>query len=142
MKPTIHTVSAGVREEVADRFGNLIRQRTEVVFAYLHGSFLEGTFRDVDVAVYLDTLPPSPLAYELERETELGRLTRFPCDVRILNGAPASFRYNVVRSGRPLAVADDDARTEFVEAAIRDYCDFTPYRKRYIEETLGHGIQR
>ena len=62
--------------------------------------------------------------------------------MRILNGAPVSFRYNVIRHGRPLAVVDDDARTEFVETTIREYCDFALYRKRYMEETLGLGMQR
>jgi len=32
-----------------------LSQRNEILFAYLHGSFLESkTFQDIDVAVYLE----------------------------------------------------------------------------------------
>ena len=44
---------------------------TEISFAYLHGSFMtDGGFRDIDVAVYVDSLPVSPLDYELRLEAE------------------------------------------------------------------------
>jgi hypothetical protein len=67
-------------------------------------------------------------------------MKNLPVDLRILNDAPLSFRYNVIRYGRPVFVRDSDARFEFVEATLRGYFDFAPYREMYLRETLGLGL--
>lgn len=77
---------------------------------------------------------------ELKLEAELYNLIQYPVDVRILNGAPLSFRYNVIKHGRHLAVLDDDARCDFEEATVSNYFDFAPYRKMYLQEALGRGV--
>ena len=64
----------------------------------------------------------------------------YSVEMRLLNNAPLSFRYNVIKSGKPIAVVDDDARTEFEESTLNHYFDFSPFRKMYLKETLGHGI--
>ena len=49
-----------------------LKKHREILFAYLHGSFVKkDTFRDIDVAIYLEKMPVSILEYELEMETEL-----------------------------------------------------------------------
>ena len=110
--------------------------------AYVYGSFvMADKFRDIDIAVYLKQIPSTPLHVELELETELGNIIKnYLVDVRILNNAPLSFRYNVIKSGKPIVVVDDDARTDFEEATLSNYFDFSPFRKMYLKETLGHGI--
>jgi predicted nucleotidyltransferase len=108
----------------------------------VYGSFvMADKFRDIDIAVYLKQIPSTPLHVELELETELGNIIKnYLVDVRILNNAPLSFRYNVIKSGKPIVVVDDDARTDFEEATLSNYFDFSPFRKMYLKETLGHGI--
>ncbi len=130
------------REAVLDALRSAIGECPGISFAYVHGSFLrEGKFRDVDLAVYLASTPSSPLNVELKLETELGLVTGgCRLDVRILNGAPASFRYQVIKEGRPLLVKDEDARADFVEVTLRDYFDFAPFRREYLQETLGRGV--
>jgi len=113
--------------------------RPEVAFAYLHGSFVtDGRFRDIDVALYLNRPVFSPVQIELELETQLSALIReWPVDARVLNGAPLSFRYSVIKNGQLLFAVDDNARSDFVEATLCNYFDFSPFRKAYLKETLG-----
>ncbi|OGW73018.1 MAG: hypothetical protein A3J72_08415, partial [Nitrospirae bacterium RIFCSPHIGHO2_02_FULL_40_19] len=118
-----------------------LEKRPEIVFAYIHGSFAKGEdFKDIDVAVYLKDVPPSPLQYELTLEAEqMASIVRYPVDVRILNTSPLSFKYNVIKEGVLLLVRDDDLRADFQEATLAGYFDFAPYRKMYLKETLGLG---
>jgi uncharacterized protein len=119
-----------------------LEAHANISFAYLHGSFMtEGGFRDIDVALYLSELPASPLAHELRMEAELSQAARgCPVDVRILNNAPLSFRYNVIKNGLLLFARDDDNRADFVESTLAAYFDFAPYRALYLKETLGLGV--
>lgn len=119
-------------------------KRLEVSFAYLHGSFAKnGGFRDIDVAVYLKDVPASPLEYEIALETEIMQtLAGYPVDVRVLNNAPLSFRYHVIKEGLPLIVRNDDARSDFQEATLAQYFDFAPFRALYLKEALGIGSQQ
>jgi len=75
-----------------------LREHPEVLFAYLHGSFLtQEFFNDIDLALYLTKLPDSVLDYELNMEVTLGNAAAgIPVDVRVLNAAPLSFQYNVI----------------------------------------------
>ena len=125
-----------------ETLGIYLEKRPNLLFAYIYGSFITAErFRDIDVAVYLNDDPSPPLQAELEIETELSNLIKgYLVDVRLLNNAPLSFRYNVIKSGKPIAVVDDDARTEFEESTLNHYFDFSPFRKMYLKETLGHGI--
>ena len=119
-----------------------LRSRPDILFAYLHGSFFSGDrFRDIDIAVYLKPPFPSSLQVELEMEAELGQgVKRYPMEVRVLNHAPLSFRYNVIKHGEPIVVVDDDLRCDFMEATLSHYFDFAPFRTMYLKEALGSGI--
>jgi len=112
------------------------------LFAYLYGSFVKkDTFRDIDVAIYLEKIPISILEYELEMETELMKvLKKYIVDVRVLNTAPLSFKYNVLKEGKVLLVKDNDKRVDFEEKTIVFYLDFLPYRNLYLKETLSVEI--
>lgn len=120
----------------------LLEAHAGISFAYLHGSFSSGHgFRDIDVAAYLDHFPASPLGQELQLEAEfMQAAVGYPVDVRILNCAPLSFRYNVIKDGLLLFARDDDKRADFVEFTLSSYFDFAPYRMLYLKETLGLGV--
>ena len=135
-------ISAQGKEVIIARIRDCLGKLSDLEFAYVHGSFImEDQFRDIDVAVYLKTTPSSPLQAELDLETELdGIVDKYPVDVRILNVAPLSFRYHVIRYGKPVAVVDDDARCDFVELTLSHYFDFAPYRRMYLKEALGRGV--
>lgn len=142
MKKILKKVSKAEKKAIEKTIKEVLERYPEISFAYIHGSFAqEKDFSDVDLAVYLKDLPPSPLEYELKMETELmDAIHGYPADVRVLNRSPLSFRYNVIKGGVLLIVRDDDTRTEFLEATFSNYFDFAPYRYKYLRETLGLGV--
>jgi len=109
----------------------------EIVFAYLHGSFVRGeAFRDVDVAVFLR--PGTPLSsddveYEISLSLRLEKACGLPADVKILNRAPLSFRYHASR-GILLLSRDESAREDFLNRTWSEYFDFARLARIYQEE--------
>lgn len=98
----------GEREEVARRLAEALRGEERVALAFLFGSFLEGAFRDVDVAVYLsgEADPLEAAAYAERLAGRLSALVGLPVDVVVLNFAPAWMKRRAM-SGRELLVRDE-----------------------------------
>ena len=137
-----YEIPADEKKFIVERIKAYLRSRPDILFAYLHGSFFSGNrFRDIDIAVYLKPAFSFSLQAELEMEAELSkRVKKYPVEVRVLNHAPLSFRYNVFKNGEPVVVVDDDLRCDFMEATLSQYFDFAPFRKMYLKEALGSGI--
>jgi len=134
----MHEITTEGRKEIEVRLTQFARNRTEIVLAYLHGSFLEGAFRDIDIAVFLTEIVRSEaLHYELDMENELDRLISLPFDVRVLNHAPLSFRFNVVKTGILLLSRDEGIRSDFESLTIVEYHDFDFLRRIYRREAIG-----
>ncbi len=127
------------KEDIIKNIKEILIDKKEILFVYIHGSFVnEEYFNDIDIGVYLESLPPSPLEYELSLEAELiDKIRGYIFDIRILNNAPLSFRYNVIKYGILLFAHDDDLRSEFQEKTVINYLDFLPFRKRYLKEVLS-----
>jgi len=136
------------REVILDTLRQALEARPEVVFAYVHGSFLEDRpFHDVDLAVYLDPadvderemdLVALELVSVLEKTlSQVPGLTAvgLPVDVRAVNRAPLGFRYQVCR-GRLLFSRDEVLRTQWVERTVRHYLDLQPLRRRALKEAM------
>jgi predicted nucleotidyltransferase len=141
MKEKYFTITGQEKEDIFRRIGRFLEKRPDLLFAYVHGSFIsQEQFRDIDVAIYLKSTPAELLQSELELEAELYNLISYPVDARILNSAPLSFRYNVIKYGRRLAIIHDDARCDFEETTCSAYFDFAPYRQMYLKEALGRGV--
>ncbi|HAS53014.1 MAG TPA: nucleotidyltransferase domain-containing protein [Nitrospiraceae bacterium] len=142
MQTKRHNLDKTGRQAVQDRLKKVLEKRPEVCFGYVHGSFVsDDAFADVDVAVFLYDRPETPLQYELALESALMEAVHpYQADVRILNSASLSFRYQVIKGGIPLSVQDDERRTSFQEATLADYFDFAPFRAMYLRETLGTGV--
>jgi len=119
-----------------------LEKRREIVFSYLHGSFLNrNNFGDIDIAVYVQGLPENKyLDYEFNLNGLLGKMTSLPVDVRVLNNAPYSFRYSVIKNGVKLVDKDEDMRVSFETETFKIYFDFLPFRRRYLKEVLFHEI--
>jgi predicted nucleotidyltransferase len=114
--------------------------RPEIVFAYLHGSFLSGgPYRDIDVAIWLDPARGSvrdPGRYALDLSVTLHLLLRRPVDVRALNDASLGFRYHALK-GKPLVVRDAEFLDEMRARIWDEYLDFLPFARRYLREALS-----
>ncbi|MBP7411493.1 MAG: hypothetical protein KA818_08160 [Methanoculleus sp.] len=117
-----------------------LEEREEILFAYVYGSFLQGPFRDIDIAVSLVHGSPGltdPLRYELALAQELEEAIGVPVDVRVLSAAPLSFAFTVLRTGEILLSRDERVRCEFACKILTEYHDFSYYRERYRREALG-----
>ncbi len=135
--PTVR--SAQEKASLQKRLVEQLDRHPEVLFAYLHGSFVgDGPFRDLDVAVYVvpGALPPDGLRwYECGLATELESGATAPVDVRVLNDAPLAFRYQALK-GKLLLVRDEERLEQFRVRTWDDYLDFAPFARRYLREAL------
>ncbi len=119
--------------EICQRLRNLLEERPEISFAYLHSSFVEGpTFHDIDVAVYLDPLQSEPFDYEMGLSVELTRTLRLPVDIQVLNQAPLGFQHQVLQ-GELLFARDEVQLTDFIEYVANEYTAFAHFLPDYLE---------
>ena len=128
------------REQIVGVLQRELEGRPEVVLALLHGSFSKGgTYRDIDVAVWLD---PARLSrddrfrYALDLSVHLQLRLGLPIDVRVLNDAPLAFRYHALR-GLPLVTRDEEFLDELRARTWDDYLDFQPFARQYLREALS-----
>jgi hypothetical protein len=94
-----------------------------IVFAYVHGGFIEmGIFRDVDVAVWIKN-PEDALDYEVDFSAKLEVSLKTPIDLHVLNQAPLSFRHHALTRGKLLFSKDEEMRIGLIEETVRQYAD-------------------
>ncbi len=131
-------------ETILETLAAHLSRHPEILFAYAHGSLVDGVpiYRDVDVAVYVDPAWAQGrdlFAYEMDLAV---RLTvdlhreiglRVPVDIQILNRAPLLFRMHVIRDGRLLFARDEAALADFVEATARHHMDMESLLRVYRE---------
>ena len=100
-----------------------------VVLAYLFGSLAHedapGRRQDVDLALLTSGRP----VYEL-RDAISNRLGTQRLDLIDLHRASPVLRFEIISTGRPLYVRDEEERLEFELAALRQYRDTAPRRRR------------
>ncbi len=137
-----YNISKYEKEKIFDSIKNILIKLPEIIFAYVHGSFTEKKgFGDIDLAVFLkdDEISDQILKYEIELEIKLEESIKYPLDVRVLNNAPLSFKYNVIKRGTLLFEKEADSRVDFETKTLNFYFDFAPFRKQYLEEVLNFG---
>ena len=126
---------------LTETVSGLLAEKEYILFAYLFGSFVTAeSFRDIDVAVYVRDKPEKSVVLELEIEKELENALRMPADVRIINHAPLSFIYNVLKN-KILAVDRDKAfRADFEGLIFKEYFDLSYLRKEYLREIINAPV--
>lgn len=110
----------------------------EIIFAYLHGSFLLPVpCGDVDIAVYLESnaLSERHWEYEAKLAMSLDHLVGLPVDILTLNRAPLALRYHATW-GRVLLSRDEPARFAFWEETWREYFDCQPLFRAFLRDLL------
>ncbi len=124
-------------ETIVHTVKDFLQDRKEIVFGYLHGSFIhEQEFRDVDAAIFLETHAlglTDELEYEISLSLQAEKKLGLPVDIKILNNAPLGFRYHVTR-GVLLFSQDESVREDFLIMTWSEYFDFAPLSRIYQEE--------
>lgn len=118
----------------------------EVLTLYVVGSAAVGQrtpVSDFDFAVWVDPKSESVK----RRRIQLDLIERFSrvlsddrVDVVILNDAPGSHQYHLLKSGRILFSTDDALRAGLQSGAVARYLDWLP-AQRYLQEALINRIK-
>jgi predicted nucleotidyltransferase len=139
----LHRMTVVQRYQAAETIKKVLLSLDEVRFAFLFGSFSDETlespvpFHDIDLGVFLRGFTEkSSVYYALKLSAQLSSLLEVPVDVRVMNFAPFSFLFHVIR-GRLLVDKDEDARCAFMEWVVRHYLDMKPLLHRAIKEAYA-----
>lgn len=116
------------KDQISRQIRDALADLPSLRVAYLYGSFLtREDFRDIDIGLLVDkeicdgdTLSYTSRAADLV-EAAIGY--RYECDVRVINGEPAWFRYEVISTGTPICVQDDGDRIDFETTVLVEYQD-------------------
>lgn len=129
------------KEEIIKKISESLSKRAEIIFAYIHGSFVQDLpFKDIDVAIFVDegAVPRDEaidyglrLSAIVEMETGIS-----PLDIKVINYAPFGFKYYATK-GNLLFSKDEDLRTDFLEETWRRYFDLQPKRKQVLLDILS-----
>lgn len=116
------------RETITRRIHDVLAALPSLRVAYVYGSFLSREdFRDIDIALLtddscnIDKAPACASRAADAIEEAIG--FRHECDVRVINNEPVWFRYEVISTGRPVFVRDEDDRIEFETGVLVEYQD-------------------
>ena len=130
-----HDMDERMREriigEIAHVFACDSELTADVILVYIFGSFLKSNqFNDIDIGVLVSGArkPYDYFKYGMRIASviEQSIAPRCEVDLRILNGAPVRFLYEVVRSGRLVFARDEDERSSFEADVLTQYLDLLP----------------
>lgn len=122
-----------INQEIIQQLNRILVERSEIQFAYLHGSFIEGlAFNDVDLALYLSPLPADVFDYTMTLSMALTRRLHLPVDIQVLNNAPLGFQHQVLQ-GQLLFTRNELLLTDYIEAVANQYTAFAHYLVEYLE---------
>ncbi len=131
-------ISYQEKQEIITILVSLLQKRATVQFAYLYGSFLdEIPYHDIDLGVYLDDLPLLDMKlFAVDLGAQLGRQVNCPVDVRVLNNAPVSFMFQVLR-GRLLLQNNPELHDQIFERTVSRHLDIKPLLLRAMKEAFA-----
>lgn len=126
------------KAEIKRTICDILRQDDSISFAYIYGSFtdINVPFHDIDLGVFLkgkNHLEMTKVAINLA--VRLSKETTFPVDVRVLNAAPVTFVYNVIK-GEIICENDEQIRCTVVENTLRHYFDIRPILDQAMKEAF------
>ena len=136
-------ISTARRNRIFKTLTEALSKRDEIIFAYVHGSFLEGVlFNDIDVALYIKETEVSrekESGYCDDLSLDLSGRIGFTADVHIMNHAPVGFQHGVFKHGRLLFSKDDELRSDLIEETSMETMLFYEHSLEYIRDIVYHG---
>jgi predicted nucleotidyltransferase len=142
MKKKKYTISKIQRVRIAENISSYLEENLEgITTAYLFGSFVtDAPFSDIDLGVLIKNDRAKTIFFEFELENRLEKIFKHSVDVRILNRAPLSFCQNVIRHGKVILDRDPNLRAEFEGNILKQYFDYSRFRKQYLKEAVNAPI--
>ncbi|WHZ28568.1 MAG: hypothetical protein OJF51_003366 [Nitrospira sp.] len=138
MKRTQYRIQPQTCEALARRIAEELEKEPAIKFSYLYGSVLDSdTVHDVDVGLYLhESEAATSSATPIDLSNRLTALVGMPVDVRVLNEAPLSFMYHVLR-GQLLVCHAEECLTEMLEDVARRYLDLAPLLRQGTKDAFA-----
>ncbi|MFZ5591394.1 MAG: nucleotidyltransferase domain-containing protein [Bacillota bacterium] len=136
-----HLLTQAEKTTIKRKLRRALSRRPEILFAYLHGSFLYAEYcGDIDIAVYLEdnALRQDHWVYEAQLAMLLDPLAGMPVDVLILNFAPIAIRYYAT-CGKVLFSRNEPARYTFLERTWQEYFDCQPMFRAFYRDLLSEN---
>jgi len=135
-------LSAKEKEVLTEKISDILKAKEYILFAYIFGSFVSGyEVKDIDVGVFISSVEnKSPLKLELKLEGEIEDAIHIPVDIRIINNAPSSFIYNVLKGGIVIVDNNKSLRSDFEGLVYKKYFDFQHLRNEYLREIINAPI--
>jgi len=127
------------KKVLIEEISNILKTKEYVLFAYIFGSFIsEDVFKDIDIGVFVSGAEgKSLLTLELMLEGEVGDAIHIPIDIRIINHAPPSFVYNMLKGGIVIVDANKPLRSDFEGLVCKKHFDFQHLRNEYLREIIN-----
>jgi predicted nucleotidyltransferase len=138
MREKAYNFNQEEKRQIRENLEEVLRNRKEIAFAYLYGSFLEDLpFHDMDVGVYAEGIKESEATFYALRLAEmLSSELHLPVDVRVLNFAPVTFLFHVFR-GELIQERNEDMRSQIMERTVQKYFDLKPILRRSTKEAFA-----
>ncbi|MBH0199747.1 MAG: nucleotidyltransferase domain-containing protein [Nitrospira sp.] len=138
MKSALHTIRPEQREDVLMKLRVELERVSGLRFAYVYGSVLESDrIHDVDVGICLDETAVAQQKDLVDAlSVKLLAAVRLPVDIRVLNEAPLSFLYHVLR-GRLVLCRDETFLTDMLEDVARRYLDLAPFLRNSTKDAFA-----
>ena len=142
MKKKKYTISKSQRVRIAGNISSYLEENLAgITTAYLFGSFVtDAPFSDIDLGVLIKNNRAKTIFFEFELENRLEKIFKHSVDVRILNRAPLSFCQNVIRHGKVILDRDPNLRADFEGNIMKQYFDYSRFRKQYLKEAVNAPI--
>ncbi|MGD2091660.1 MAG: nucleotidyltransferase domain-containing protein [Candidatus Aminicenantes bacterium] len=130
------------KQQIMERLKHELFSLPGVVFAFIYGSFNDDSgnlpFQDIDVGVYITGMDKKEsFYYSFDLSARFTSLLKLPVDIRVLNFAPTTFCFHVIR-GQLIVDKNEDVRCEFMERVTRHYLDMKPLYMRAIKEAFSY----
>jgi predicted nucleotidyltransferase len=128
------------KSRLVEFFRFFLARQEAIQFSNLYGSFLDQLpIHDIDIGVYVRGMTDKDMTfYALELGDQLGRQAGCPVDVRVLNGAPVSFIYQVLK-GELLCEQNPELHAQIFENTVSRYLDMRPLLLHATREAFGNA---
>ncbi len=136
VKEQLHRADSEQRREIEESLAGELAGVGDLAFAYTYGSYADmEPFHDIDVGVYLKDVQREETQRALALSEQLSNRVGKPVDVRILNFAPVSFLFHVLR-GKLIVCRDDDLLSDVIEHTVSRYLDIAPLIRHATREAF------
>ena len=125
-----------------------LNKQEHLRLAYLFGSVAEGKtgrLSDVDIAVFLDKSLSKKERFDIQLKlmSEMASILKTDkIDLVIMNDAPLSLNYEIIKENHPLFVREKGEKLDLEHRILSRYLDRRYYEKRWAAEFLKKVAER